>query len=159
MTRQLSSSRSIPLAEMSSCPADEVVWLYLYQDFSDSEKDRSAQRVAIRFGISSWPQHFLVDPNTLEVIGDTGRSPASFKSAVRRARIGKPGSLTNKALREADARAANLEGDLTDEEAISGLADNDPVVRFRALQHLEDSRPEAIASEAAALRKRAKANR
>jgi hypothetical protein len=88
---------------------DEVVWMYLYQDFSDSPEDKEAQRVAIRFGISSWPQHFLVDPYTLEVIDSTGRSLDSFKNAVQRAEVGEPGALTNKALREADARAAEFE--------------------------------------------------
>lgn len=130
---------------------DQVVWMYLYQDFSDSSQDRAAQRVAIRFGISSWPQHFLVDPYTLEVIGDTGRSLASFEAAVQRAKVGKPGVLTNKALREANARAADLEKDLTDEAAIAALEDADAVMRFRALRHLNESRPEAIASKATEL--------
>ena len=69
---------------------DDVVWMYLYQDFSENEQDRAAKRVALRFGISSWPQHFLVDPFSLETIGDTGRSLASFERAIQRARVGEP---------------------------------------------------------------------
>jgi hypothetical protein len=130
---------------------DDVVWLYLYQDFSDSPADRVAQRVAIRFGISAWPQHFLVDPYTLEVIADTGRNLASFANAAGRAKVGKPGALTPKALREADARAAKLEDDLTDERATAALRDKDIVVRYRALQHLKESRPEAIVAAAGSL--------
>jgi hypothetical protein len=127
---------------------DKVVWMYLFQDFSGSEADRTAQRVALRFGISAYPQHFLVDPNSLEVIGDTGRSLASFTTAVRAARLGDAGTLTHEALRKADARAVVLEADLTDERAIAALGDPDVVVRLLALRHLKRSKPETIAAKA-----------
>ena len=132
---------------------DEVVWMYLYQDFSDSPADRKAQRVAIRFGINSWPQHFLVDPYALEVIGNTGRSLASFSNAAERAKISKRSgdSLTDKALREADARAADLERNLTADTAKAALKDEDSVVRLRALQYLQDWQPEAITAAATEL--------
>lgn len=132
---------------------DKVVWMYLYQDFSDSPADRKAQRVAIRFGISMWPQHFLVDPYTLDVIGSTGRSLASFSNAVERAKVSKRNgdSLTNTALRAADARATDLEKDLTADTAKAALKDEDSVVRLRALQFLQNSQPEAITAAATEL--------
>ena len=65
----------------------DVVWMYLFQDFSRNEVDRAAERVAVRFGISSWPQHFLVDPYTLSVLADTGRSLETFRAAVDKARV------------------------------------------------------------------------
>ena len=61
---------------------DDFEWLYLFQDFTGSESDRRAERIAIRFGISSWPQHLLVDPVSLRVIGDTGRTLESFAAAA-----------------------------------------------------------------------------
>ncbi len=127
---------------------DDVIWMYLFQDFSGSEADRAAQRVALRFGISAYPQHFLVDPNSLEVIGDTGRSLASFTAAVKAAKLGEAGALTHESLRRADARAVALEADLTDERAIAALGDPDVVVRLLALRHLKDSKPKAIADRA-----------
>ena len=130
---------------------DDVIWMYLFQDFSGSEADRAAQRVALRFGISAYPQHFLVDPHTLDVIADTGRSLASFSTAIKGAKVGEAGALTHETLRNADARAVALETDLNNERAIAALGDPDVVVRLLALRHLKDSKPEAIAANAEAL--------
>ncbi|QTN32054.1 thioredoxin family protein [Akkermansiaceae bacterium] len=130
---------------------DDVIWMYLFQDFSGSEADRAAQRVALRFGISAYPQHFLVDPYSLEVIADTDRSLASFSAAVKSAKVGEAGALTHELLRKADARAVEVETNLTDGRAIAALGDPDVVVRLLALRHLKDSKPEAIAAKAAEL--------
>lgn len=125
---------------------DKVEWMYLFQDFSGSEADRTAQRIAIRFGITSWPQHFLVDPYTMEVIGDTGRSLTSFKRAVENAKVSDvmtPGRL---AALDADAAAVerftvNAEMDSDEREALmqrarEALAGEDTVIRYRALEFL-----------------------
>ena len=122
--------------------------MYLFQDFSGSETDRAAQRVALRFGISAYPQHFLVDPHSLEVIADTGRSMESFSAAVKGAKVGEAITLPHESLRKADARAIALEDELTDEQAIAALGDPDLVVRLLALRHLKGSKPEAIAAKA-----------
>jgi hypothetical protein len=132
---------------------DDVIWMYLFQDFSGSEADRAAQRVALRFGISAYPQHFLVDPHTLEVIADTGRSLGSFSAAVKGAKVGGAITLTNEALRKADARAVELEADLTDERATAALEDPDIVIRLIALRHLKEAKPEAVAAKAGELLK------
>lgn len=130
---------------------DDVIWMYLFQDFSGSDADRAAQRVALRFGISAYPQHFLVDPHSLAVIGDTGRSLDSFSTAVKGAKVGEMGTLTNETLRKADARAVELEAHLTDERATASLGDSDMVIRLIALRHLKKSKPEAIAAVAGEL--------
>ena len=49
---------------------DKIVWVYVYRDFSKSKEDRAAERISMRFGVSSWPQIFLVDPRD-----DEGRAP------------------------------------------------------------------------------------
>lgn len=130
---------------------DDVVWMYLFQDFSGSEADRAAERVAVRFGITAWPQHFLVDPRTLEVLADTGRSLESFDAAVDRAAASDgPGPSTGD-LREADALAASLETDASPARARELLQHDDVVVRFRATQRLVDTDPDSIVRAAATL--------
>jgi hypothetical protein len=128
---------------------DDVVWMYLFQDFSHSPADRAAERVAIRFGITSWPQHFLVDPYTLAVIGDTGRELASFRRAVAEAAVGEPGPQTSSDLVAADALAARLEDPRASSDlARAHLEHCDVVVRYRAVQLLAQSEPESLVAVA-----------
>jgi hypothetical protein len=105
---------------------EKATWLYVYRDFSGSEADRRAERVLLRFGVSSWPQHFLVDPNTWETLADTGRSVATFLPAVEGARVEKTRSPeANTKLREAEARAVALEENGTVALARKGIDDED----------------------------------
>ncbi len=127
---------------------DGVVWMYLFQDFSQSEADRAAERVAIRFGISSWPQHFLVDPFTLEKIGDTGRSLPSFRAAVGKAKVAAgPAKPTVAELANADALARSLEQDADVATARKHLRHEDRVVAFRALQLVARQAPKDLVPE------------
>jgi hypothetical protein len=130
----------------------DVVWMYLFQDFSHSDTDRAAERVAIRFGISSWPQHFLVDPFTLQKVADTGRSLDTFRAAVARAKV-KPGAPTPSVAEfaAADALAQQLEkgGDLG--KAKANLAHADRVVAFRAVQAIAAKDAKALLPETARL--------
>lgn len=128
---------------------DKVVWMYLYQDFSGSDTDRAAQRVAIRFGITAWPQHFLVDPFSLESLADTGRSLDSFTAAVRTARVKKRrGSITPTELANRDAAAAELEQKVSTKVARERLKHRDVVVRYRAIEQLQEEHPDIIAKAA-----------
>jgi HEAT repeat protein len=141
----------LPLAELR--PAyRKAVWLYVYRDFSKSPADLAAERVALRLGMTAYPQHFLVDPATLERLADTGRAVGSFLAAVDRARVGPAGSLDPaKRIREADARAASLEKSGSVEEARRALADGDPLVRIRAMEVLAAKDPGAVVPRAAEL--------
>lgn len=135
--------------EALSSSYDDVVWMYLFQDFSGSEADRAAQRVAIRFGISSWPQHFLVDPKNLEVLGSTGRTLESFRAAVAGAELGQSAVKPSpRELAEADRLAAQLELEPSVELARAFLEHEDVVVRFRAIEILAEKSPEEIVSRA-----------
>jgi hypothetical protein len=129
---------------------DGVVWMYLFQDFTQSDADRAAERVAIRFGISSWPQHFLVDPYTLTKVADTGRSLQSFRAAVQRAKITagecKP---SVEQLAAADELAASLEKVADVAVAKKQLKNEDRVVAFRALQTLAKKAPKELVGESA----------
>lgn len=127
---------------------DSVVWMYLFQDFSHSDADRAAERIAIRFGISSWPQHFLVDPFTLTKVADTGRSLSSFRAAVKQCSIQVVEAKPSVAgLAAAEALANTLEkGDVA--LARKHLRHEDRVVAFRALQTLVKKAPKDLIAEA-----------
>lgn len=127
----------------------DVVWMYLFQDFSKSDADRAAERVAIRFGISSWPQHFLVDPFSLAVIGDTGRSLDSFRAAVNKARVKKGEASPSVAdFKAFDALAAKLEKSDDAAEAQKHLLHPDVVVRLRAVEIVAKKKPELLVKDA-----------
>jgi hypothetical protein len=129
---------------------DGVVWMYLFQDFSHSDADRAAERVAIRFGISSWPQHFLVDPFTLAKVADTGRSLATFRAATQGVKVNaaepKP---TVAELAAADALAAKLEKSSDLALAREHVKHADRVVACRALQLLVAKAPAELVKESA----------
>ena len=143
----------LPKAELK--PAyEQVVWLYVFRDFSNSQSDRAAERIALRFGLTSWPQHLLVDPRTLRVIGDTGRSLNSFRRAVARAAKQVSPTRSPKAadlVKAADARAIALEEKGTVALARESLRDEDIVVRFRALSVLAEKEPNVISENASTL--------
>ena len=71
----------LPLAELK--PAyDRAVWLYVYRDFSGNDADRAAEDVCLRLGMTSYPQHFLLHPESLEDLADTGRAEAASSSGA-----------------------------------------------------------------------------
>ncbi len=132
---------------------DDVVWMYLFQDFSGSPADRAAQRVAIRFGITAWPQHFLVDPHSMEVLADTGRTLESFTRAVKGATVAeRDDGLQPEDLAAADARAAALHDQPPGQERlVELLGDDDVVVRYRAIELLKDAAPKRVVAAAGEL--------
>jgi hypothetical protein len=130
----------------------DVVWMYLFQDFSKSEEDRAAERVAIRFGISSWPQHFLVDPFTLKTLADTGRSLESFTAAVAKATVEKTEPTPSVADFAAfDALARSLEKDGSLALAQKHLQHPDIVVSYRAVEIVARKAPAVLVKASAVL--------
>jgi hypothetical protein len=129
---------------------EKVVWLYVYRDFSKSPEDLAAERVSLRLGMTAYPQHLLLDPSSLEILGDTGRSVASFLGAVDRAKAQR-GEGAAKRIREAEERALALEKSGAVAAARKALADDDIVVRYRAIQILAEKEPKAVAADAEAL--------
>ena len=131
---------------------DQAVWLYLYRDFSEDERDRADERVCLRFGFSSYPQHKLVHPETLAIVGDTGRSVESFLSAMQRTEV-KVSKTTDAGslLADAEKRAIKLETSPTVKAAEGALEDEDVVVRLRAIQILSKEKPAAIVRRAEGL--------
>jgi len=128
---------------------DKAAWLYVYRDFTASDEDRAAERTCLRFGMTSYPQHLLIHPETLARLGDTGRSVESFLAAVDRAKVGKMGTTDAfERISTADARAIALEKSPTVAAARKAIDDPDVVVRLRALAILAEKEPSVVAARA-----------
>ena len=126
-----------------------VAWMYLFQDFSDSARDRRAARVAIRFGITAWPQHLLVDPTDLAVIASTGRSLETFTQAVADVpAINGEATPTAEMLATFEALAERIQTDKGTGLAKQHLGHADIVVRFCATERLAEEDPLLVAEAA-----------
>jgi hypothetical protein len=141
----------LPLASLR--PAyPKAVWMYVYRDFSGSEADVAAENVALRLGMTSYPQHFLVRPDTLEDLGDTGRAAPGFLAAFDRARVnGRVDRAAGEALRKADALAEGLRTGKDPAAARKALANPDVLVRIRAAEVLLEKDPKGLVASAAQL--------
>ncbi len=141
------------LPNAALAPAYErAVWLYVYRDFSGNDADRAADRVCLRLGMSAYPQHLLIDPATLDRLGDTGRTVESFLRETGRVKVSRAASAEAvDGLRRADARADALEKSGSAAEARKALDDGDVLVRLRALEILEAKGPAPVVPRAAAL--------
>ncbi len=138
---------------------DQAVWLYVYRTFQRDEADRAAERISLRFGVTSWPQLLLVDPLKLTVTTRAGRTLPTFKEAFTRARLAeaipaKAQAGSRKALADAERIAIELEA-ATDAVFAGKLLQNkavaDIVVRTRALQLVGEHDPTWIARRAKTL--------
>ncbi|MBI3272714.1 MAG: HEAT repeat domain-containing protein [Planctomycetes bacterium] len=144
------------LPDKALAPAyNRVIWVWVYRDFKKSPEDRAAERVELRFGVTAYPMHFLVDPGTLEELADTGREVKGFLQAVERAKprpaaAGVAARMVEK-VRAAEARARELEERPTVELARERLGDDDVVVRLRALEVLQEVAPAVVAERAVEL--------
>ena len=131
---------------------DRIVWLYLFRDFSGSDADLAAERVCLRLGFTSYPQHHLIHPESLERLTSTGRSIESFLAAVGRTKVNtSPTDSRVDSVRMADTRAALLKKSGSVGQAEKALADDDVLVRIRAVEILAEKKPGAIAKRAEAL--------
>jgi hypothetical protein len=128
---------------------DNVVWVYVYRDFSRAGQDRDAERTSWRFGVTSWPQLFLADPESLEILAHTGRKPESFLAAVERTKVAKTRSQAAlERTRAAEERADKLEKGGSVKLAREGIDDDDIVVRYLSLRILAKKSPKAVAARA-----------
>ncbi|MCA8911267.1 MAG: HEAT repeat domain-containing protein [Planctomycetes bacterium] len=136
---------------------DDIVWLHVYNDFKEGDADRAATRIRIRFSVSSWPQLLLVDPYTLEVVGETGRQVDGFLKAVADVKIQKPkyakADELMKKLKEAEELAAELETKPNAKLVKKALESDDVVVRYRAAEYLSKEDPDELAKRAPELLK------
>lgn len=131
---------------------DKVAWLYVFRDFSKSGADLKAERISLRFGLTSWPQLILVDPGSLRILRHTGRTVTSFLAAVDSAKVtASEYSTALDLVKQADARAIQLEENPSVELAKQYLDDEDIVVRYRALSILAEEAPESVAASAESL--------
>lgn len=128
---------------------DQVVWVYVYRDFSRRGQDRDAERTSWRFGVTSWPQLFLADPASLKILAHTGRKPESFLAAVARTKVDKTRSQAAvEKTQAAEARADKLEKGGSVKLARQGIDEDDIVVRYLSLRILAKKAPKDIAARA-----------
>ena len=128
---------------------DKAAWLYVYRDFTENEADRAAERICLRLGMTSYPQHLLIHPETMARLADTGRSVDSFLGAMNRVKVGR--ISTTDALDRfaaADLRAIALEKSPTVAAAKKAVDDPDIVVQLRALAILSKDAPDVVAVRA-----------
>jgi hypothetical protein len=132
---------------------DTLVWLFSNRNFDDSPLDRAAQRIELRFGVSSYPHLLLVDPVKLEIIQQPGRAKEAFLASVARARVAKPANPKAfiDRLRAAEERLAKFEENPTADAAARHLLDEDIVVKLRAVQVLAEKDPKVVVARAAEL--------
>jgi hypothetical protein len=136
----------LPNAELKPVYED-VVWVFVYNDFKGGEADLAADRVRKRFSVSTWPQLLIADPNTLEVIGHTGRSVKTFLPAVSKAKaaVSKLDKQKQKEVREkleaAETFAARLQTKPNKRDLQKALEHNDVVVLAVAVEHAAKEDP------------------
>ncbi|MHC4952958.1 MAG: HEAT repeat domain-containing protein [Planctomycetota bacterium] len=131
---------------------DKVIWVYVYRDFSHNKEDRAAERISLRFGVTSWPQLFLAHPESMKILAHTGRSVKSFQAAVERTRVPRRMPVDAwKKLTAAEERAIALEGKPKLALASKRIDDEDIVVRTRALSVLAAKKPDAVVARAVEL--------
>jgi len=131
---------------------DKLVWVYVYRDFSGSKPDRAAERILLRFGVSSWPQLFLADPNDWKILKHTGRTTESFLAAANAVSVrATPSDQMLERTRTGEELAVRLEERPTTKLAREALEHDDIVARSRALGVLASKDPKFVVKRAKAL--------
>lgn len=141
----------LPRAELKPL-YDELVWLYVFRDFSGSEADLAAERTCIRMGFTSYPQMWLLDPVSLKRLKRTGRTLEPFVAAANSVKVpaGEDVSAVA-AMREAEGRAAKLRKSGSVKQAKAAIDESDLVLRYRALQVLAEKAPKEVVARAESL--------
>lgn len=131
---------------------DDAVWVYVYRDFTRKGLDHHAERISLRFGVTSWPQLFLADPHTLAILAHTGRTKESFLAAVGRTKVKRTRSRAAvEAMQAAEKRADEFEKRASVKLAKERIDDPDIVVRQLALGVLANKAPKTIVARAGEL--------
>ena len=124
---------------------EKAVWLYVCRTWREDEPDLEAARIHDRFGVTSWPHLFLIDPRDDRLLQRAGRTTnaldQAFTSAASQmepvAEI-EAGRMLD-AVRAARTRILALEKPGAEvapeqlQETLALLADPDVLVRHRAL--------------------------
>ena len=127
---------------------DKAVWIYVCRTWREDDADREAARIHDRFGVTSWPHLFLVDPRDDRLLRRAGRTTSTLASAFAAAAAQveplPEGELqvALDAMRATQQQVVALE-ELTGERAaeqraelLARLDDPDVLVRHRALRLL-----------------------
>ena len=134
---------------------EKIIWLYVYRDFSKNKADKKAATIALRFGMTSWPQHLLVAPRNLKIMGSTGRSVKTFLAAVEKYHAGKVDWREAEKMvyrtKQDELEASRIERKGDKKRAIGALASDDILLQYAGLRVLAKKDPSIIAERAAEL--------
>jgi HEAT repeat protein len=64
---------------------EKAVWIYVCRTWREDTKDKEAERIHTRFGITSWPHLLLIHPGSDEVLVRAGRNLNALSGAFERA--------------------------------------------------------------------------
>lgn len=129
-------------SEMLSAPTlkphyDKAIWLYVYRDFKGGAADRNAERIGDRYSLSSWPQLWLIDPHSLETIGETGRTVESFAEAASQVNIQATEDLSPvESLMKSETQVIAFDRNPTIESASKLIQSDDIVAQLSACRFL-----------------------
>jgi hypothetical protein len=132
-------------SEMLSAPElkpyyDRAIWLYVYQDFSGSDTDKRARRIADRYSLTSWPQLWLINPYDLSTIKPTGRSVDSFAKAVANIDIAATTDMSPvEQLKKSEAITSAFESAPNPASALQLIKSDDVVAQLAAVNYLIES--------------------
>ncbi len=130
---------------------EKVVWIYVCRTWRDDESDREAARTHDRFGVTSWPHLFLIDPNDDRILARLGRSVDALKKGFE-GRDVKGDEQAIAAFEEQHTRLLELEEQLRDKRKVkpkklNQLAANpyeDIVIRIRCVQYMAEEAPQEL---------------
>jgi hypothetical protein len=133
----------------------KAVWLYVNRKRDNSEADHAAELIELRFGVILHPQLLLVDPEKLEFLSYAGYNPQQIVAAIGKAKVAPQdakGAIER--LQKAEKKLAALEKQEKQPNTLNNkkflahakelLADEDIVVRIRAVQIVARQEPKAI---------------
>lgn len=127
---------------------DRFVWVFQSNRFGKSPEDDAIGRMEMRFGVTSYPRTYIVDPRTLEVIGNFGRTEKQILAAAEQANLRPGASTVLPDLAEIDALAEEVQLSDSAELAKRHLEHTDIVVSTCAVKVLARKDPAFLASKA-----------
>lgn len=123
----------------------QVAWLFNNRSFDGSPRDRIAENIEHRFGVSSYPHLLLIDPEKLTVITEMGRSEEELLTAFRTIKVQITDAKAAAAkLKAAELTAAKLRSSQSLKDARELIGDSDIVVRLTALEVLAKKEPKTL---------------
>ncbi len=137
---------------------DEAIWIYVCRTWRDDESDLEAARTHDRFGVTSWPHLFVIDPNDDKILARLGRSVEALKKGLADRKV-KANEQAIAPFEKQHARLLELEAELAKNKKVKlqklqQMAANpyeDIVIRIRCVQYMAEHAPDELVNGAEGL--------